>query len=86
MNNEEGRDSNMKTESHLLTAKEVARSLALSVSTLALWRQTGRGPKYLRFGRTVRYEQAEIDVWVEKLKAQCFETIEPQHVSSQVQS
>ena len=38
-----------------LTEREVADMLGLSVATLRAWRHRGKGPRFLRLGRSVRY-------------------------------
>jgi predicted DNA-binding transcriptional regulator AlpA len=47
-----------------LTEREVADRLGLSVATLRAWRFRGKGPRYLRLGRAVRYLPADIDDFV----------------------
>jgi len=37
-----------------LTEREVAELLGLSVATLRAWRHRGKGPRFLRLGRSVR--------------------------------
>lgn len=55
------------TEYHkqALTDHEAARLLGLSVATLRAWRLRKRGPRYLRFGRAVRYLASDIDRFIE---------------------
>ena len=43
-----------------LTEREVAESLGLSVATLRAWRHRGKGPRFLRLGRSVRYLPADL--------------------------
>jgi excisionase family DNA binding protein len=50
---------------HALTEHEVARQLGLSVATLRAWRLKGRGPRFVRFGRAVRYLAADVERFVE---------------------
>jgi predicted DNA-binding transcriptional regulator AlpA len=47
-----------------LTEREVAGRLGLSVATLRAWRFRGKGPRFLRLGRSVRYLPADIDDFV----------------------
>jgi predicted DNA-binding transcriptional regulator AlpA len=42
------------------TDHEVARFLGLSVRTLQNWRFVNRGPRYIKFGKSVRYRQEDI--------------------------
>ena len=47
-----------------LTEGQVAEQLGLSVATLRAWRHRGRGPRFLRFGRAVRYLPADLDEFI----------------------
>jgi predicted DNA-binding transcriptional regulator AlpA len=47
-----------------MTEQEVARRLGLSVATLRAWRVRRRGPRYVRFGRAVRYLAPDIERFV----------------------
>ncbi len=47
-----------------LTEREVAELLGLSVATLRAWRHRGKGPRFLRLGRSVRYLPADVDDFV----------------------
>ena len=53
----------------LLSSKQAAEYLggkkSLSPKTLDKWRNTGDGPDYLKVGRSVRYDQAKLDEWLE---------------------
>ena len=48
-----------------MTEQEVAQRLKLSVATLRSWRLRRRGPRYVRFGRAVRYLATDIDLYVQ---------------------
>ena len=43
-----------------LTEREVADMLGLSVATLRAWRHRGKGPRFLRLGRSVRYLPSDV--------------------------
>ncbi len=45
----------------VMTTRQAASYVGLSVSTLNKWRCYGFGPKYLKLGRAVRYRQEELD-------------------------
>jgi excisionase family DNA binding protein len=45
---------------HLLTPREVAARLALTVSALERMRRERRGPAYVRVGRLVRYAPEDL--------------------------
>ena len=47
-----------------LTERQVAERLGLSVATLRAWRHRGKGPRYLRLGRSVRYLPSDVDDFV----------------------
>jgi excisionase family DNA binding protein len=47
-----------------LTERQVAEQLGLSVATLRAWRHRGKGPRFLRLGRSVRYLPADVDEFV----------------------
>jgi excisionase family DNA binding protein len=43
-----------------LTEREAARLLNLSVATLRAWRLKAKGPRFVRFGRAVRYLESDL--------------------------
>ena len=47
-----------------LTERQVAEQLGLSVATLRAWRHRGKGPLFLRLGRSVRYLTSDVDEFV----------------------
>lgn len=51
--------------------KEVARYTGLSKSTLDKLRHFGGGPRYFKLGRTIKYEQSEIDNWIKLRTRSC---------------
>ncbi len=50
----------MSDTTRALTEREVAALLGLSVATLRAWRHRGKGPRFLRLGRSVRYLPADV--------------------------
>jgi hypothetical protein len=48
----------------LLTQRDAARTLKLSVRTLERYRVRGGGPKYSKIGRLVRYNDHDLEAWV----------------------
>jgi len=50
--------------SPLLTAKEAAAGLKVSLSWLAKARMRGDGPPYIRIGRSIRYTEAALIQWM----------------------
>ena len=55
-------DSTRRTTA--LTERQVAEQLGLSVATLRAWRHRGKGRRFLRLGRSVRYLPADVDEFV----------------------
>lgn len=49
----------------LINENEAARRLGLAVPTLRKWRVHGGGPPFLKLGRAVRYDTADLDAWVD---------------------
>lgn len=47
-----------------LTERQVAEQLGLSVATLRAWRHRGKGPRFLRLGRSVRYLPSDVEEFV----------------------
>lgn len=43
-----------------LRERDAARVLGLSVATLRAWRLKRKGPRFVRFGRAVRYLETDI--------------------------
>jgi excisionase family DNA binding protein len=48
----------------LLTPKEAATRLKVSLSWLAKARMRGDGPPYIRIGRSIRYREADLLQWM----------------------
>jgi hypothetical protein len=48
----------------LLTEKQVAALLEVSVKTLQGWRYRGCGPRFVKFGRLVRYRMTDLEAFV----------------------
>lgn len=55
----------MKADQSLLSAKDAAKELGLSASTLAKMRIYGGGPKYLKLGRRVVYAPNDLATWLD---------------------
>ncbi|MGP8250773.1 MAG: helix-turn-helix transcriptional regulator [Terracidiphilus sp.] len=51
----------------LLTENEVSVCLKVSLACLRRWRLQGEGPQYVKVNNMVRYREADIKAWVEKL-------------------
>jgi hypothetical protein len=46
-----------------LTREESAEDLGVTVSTLASWRATGKGPSYWKYGRAIFYSRRANAEW-----------------------
>ena len=57
---------NASADGLFLTAGEVAVLLRVKEGTLAKWRVSGCGPKWVRLpnSRTIRYRRSDIDRWL----------------------
>lgn len=51
------------------TTNQAADYLKLSPKTLVNWRGEGKGPRFVRLGRAVRYRKSDLDAYVAGLKA-----------------
>lgn len=51
-------------------AQDAAQYLGLTESTIAKWRMSGRGPRYIKAGARVLYDRADLDAWLETRKRQ----------------
>ena len=54
----------------LLTTDEVAAGLRTTPDTLKYWRHVGRGPRYIRRGRRVLYDEADVEAYVTAQKVE----------------
>ena len=50
---------------HLFTPTELSAVLDVPVGTLANWRYLGRGPRFVRIGRHVRYRSEDLRAWLD---------------------
>ena len=51
----------------LYTPTEAAQYLKVPASTMAFWRSSGKGPKFLKVGRHVRYTAEAVEEYLTKL-------------------
>jgi len=54
--------------SRLLSVQDVSGLTGLSTETLAQWRSQKRGIPYLKIGRAVRYDPADVQAYLEGCK------------------
>lgn len=50
--------------SDLIDEPALAFRLGVSRSTLQSWRYSGRGPRFIKLGRMVRYRNADVDAYL----------------------
>ena len=56
-----------RRDEDFMTTKEAAEWLRLREDTLRAWRCQGRGPRWVRLGRTaIRYRVADVRRWMEE--------------------
>jgi predicted site-specific integrase-resolvase len=48
----------------MIDTLELARRLEVHPVTLATWRTEGKGPRFVRVGRRVRYRMSDIERWL----------------------
>ncbi len=48
----------------LLTERQVAALLQISPKTLRNWRTLGKGPSWRKYGRFVRYDRQDVQLWI----------------------
>lgn len=49
----------------LLTEKDVARRIGLSLASVRRWRLLKQGPRFLKLGSAVRYKPEDMAAWLE---------------------
>lgn len=52
------------TADELIDECALATRLGVSRSTLQSWRYGGRGPRFIKLGRMVRYRNADVDAYL----------------------
>ena len=50
----------------MLDSKQLAELLNLSEITIARLRLTGRGPRFCKIGRAVRYRRSDVEQWLKQ--------------------
>ena len=50
----------------LLDDEKLSGVLDVPVGTLANWRYQGRGPRFIKVGRAVRYRRSDVEAWLER--------------------
>lgn len=52
----------------LLTQRDVKEITGLADSTLEQWRLKGKGPKFIKLGRLVRYKMSDVQSYISGLQ------------------
>jgi predicted DNA-binding transcriptional regulator AlpA len=63
MNSIQGNVASVDPE-ELLDCEETAKLIRHNTQTLASWRCKGRGPEYIKIGRSVYYRRSAISSWL----------------------
>lgn len=53
-------------EKEYFSEREVSQHYGISTGTLQNMRCQGRGPRYFKFGRAVRYKRADLEAFMEQ--------------------
>jgi predicted DNA-binding transcriptional regulator AlpA len=56
---------NVSRDRQFLTEAEVEAHYGIARRTLQRWRLENRGPRYRKFGRSVRYKIPDLEAWVD---------------------
>jgi len=48
-----------------LNTRQAAKLVGLAPNTLEIWRLRGCGPKYIKFGRAVRYRLTDLESYIQ---------------------
>jgi len=51
-------------QTNLWTRRQTAEYLGIKEQTLAFWATIGRGPRYVKVGRAVRYRLSDIEAYL----------------------
>lgn len=53
-----------ESDEPLQAEQVVARAIGVHPATLRRLRQAGKGPRFIRVGRQVRYARSDVDTWL----------------------
>ena len=62
----------------LVNETAAATILALSVKTLRRWRWAGKGPRFLKLGAAVRYDQGDLAAFIEAGRRTSTSALDPE--------
>ena len=60
-----------------LTVQKAAEYVGLSQHTLNQMRSGGRGPRFLKLGRSIRYDTRDLDIWLDRNKRRSTNETQP---------
>jgi predicted DNA-binding transcriptional regulator AlpA len=55
----------MLQSSTTIAERDAAAYIAFTSAALRAWRRQGRGPAFIRIGRSVRYRVRDLDAWLD---------------------
>lgn len=58
-------DAEKRTTPHVTDERGAAPYIAHSVAALRQWRRLGKGPAFIRAGRSIRYRIQDLDAWLD---------------------
>jgi hypothetical protein len=53
----------LMSEDYWMTRPELSKRIRVPEKTLAMWPKEGKGPRYAKFGRHVRYRLSDVIAW-----------------------
>ena len=62
------------SQERFITEKDVASHLGVSRKTVQAWRYNDRGPRYHRFGLSVRYRYSDLNEWAKENRCETAES------------
>jgi hypothetical protein len=63
--------TNQTIPQNRIKEKDAARYIGMSVPYLRISRMNGNGPSYLKIGRAIRYDVADLDRFLESRRVNC---------------
>lgn len=60
-----GNAAALRSQIGIMSVEEVSSVLDVTAHTLYIWRADGRGPKFVKLGRTVFYRRQDVQDWID---------------------
>ena len=54
-----------KSEVEMMTERQVAENLNMSIGSVRKWRRLRTGPRFVKIGRALRYRRRDVEAWLE---------------------